>query len=113
MARPVRIVAPITLVVALAGAGDERRVSEVYRVPCGERSGFRVWIVDGATVRRSVDPEFLYGGNGQRYRYVPPREIWIDHAIAAEEFEYTLAHELRERDAMARHGLTYTAAHDQ
>jgi hypothetical protein len=107
----VGIVAPIALVAALAG--DARRVTEVYRIPCGQRGGFAVWIVDGATVRRAVDPEFLYGGNGQRYRYVPPREIWIDHAIAADEFEYTVAHELREREVMARQGLTYAAAHDQ
>jgi hypothetical protein len=93
--------------------GDVRRVSGVYRVDCSERDGFRIWIVDGAVVRRSVDPVFLYGGNGQRYLYVPPREIWIDHAITAEEFGYTVAHELRERELMARQGLSYADAHDQ
>ena len=96
-----------------AGSGDERRVTAVYRVNCGEQNGCRVWIVDGAVVRRAIDPEFLFGGNGQRYLYVPPREIWVDHVIAAEEFGYTVAHELREREEMARKGATYDEGHER
>jgi hypothetical protein len=102
----------VTSLGALAGDG-ERRVSDAYRIPVGQRDGFQVWCVDGAVVRRSIDPEFLYGGNGQRYPYVPAREIWIDHAIAAEEFNYTVAHELSEREAMAREGMTYDHAHER
>jgi hypothetical protein len=106
-------IAALVGITVLAVADDGRRVDGVYRVPCGERDGFKVWIVDGAAVRREVDRVFLYGGNGQRYRYVPLGEVWVDHAVAAEEFEYTVAHELRERELMARKGLTYADAHDQ
>jgi hypothetical protein len=72
-----------------------------------------VWIVDGSVVRRSIDREFLYGGNGQRYHYVPLREVWIDHAIVAEEYAYTVAHELKELELMARQGLSYGDAHNR
>ena len=90
----------------------KRPISGIYRVPCTSQNGSEIWIVDGAKVRQEIYPEFLYGGNGQRYRFIPGREIWIDHAIAAEEFGYTLAHELYERNLMACKGLTYAAAHD-
>ena len=87
------------------------RVGGVYRMHMGIRDGFEIWIVDGATVRREIYPEFLFGGNPQRYLFVPRREIWVDNAIAAEEFGYTVAHELRERGLMARKKISYEDAH--
>ncbi len=94
-------------------APDSRpRPSNPYRVYAGSREGFDVWIVDGAAVRREMFPEFVYGGNGERYPFVPEKEIWIDNAIACEEYEYTLAHELHERSLMARRGMSYADAHD-
>ena len=94
------------------GQQASRRVEGVYRVFVGREGGCDVWIVDGATVRRELYPEFLYGGNGQRYRFIPLHEVWIDNAVAAEEYRYTLAHELHERELMARSGLSYDDAHD-
>jgi hypothetical protein len=73
---------------------------------------YTVWMVDGNRVRDRVYPEWLYGGNGERYRFNPVREIWIDNAIACSEYRYTLAHELLERDLMAKLGMTYGDAHD-
>ncbi len=87
------------------------RVGGVYRMHMGVRDGFDIWIVDGGTVRREIYPEFLFGGNPQRYLFVPRREIWIDNTIAAEEFGYTVAHELRERGLMAHKRISYGDAH--
>ena len=90
-----------------------RRVEGIYRLSAGSDEGFAVWIVDGAAVRRGIYPEFLYGGNPQRYLFIPPHELWIDNAIAAEEFGYTLAHESLERRLMARNGMSYDDAHNR
>ncbi len=87
------------------------RVGGVYRMHMGVRDGFDIWIVDGGTVRREIYPEFLFGGNPQRYLFVPRREIWVDNAVAAEEFGYTVAHELRERGLMAQKRISYEQAH--
>jgi hypothetical protein len=87
-------------------------MENVYRVFAGREQGFDIWIVDGSIIRRDVFPEFVYGGNAERYPFIPEKEIWIDHAIAAEEYEYTLAHELHERALMARKGMSYADAHD-
>ncbi len=87
------------------------RVGGVYRMHMGVRDGFDIWIVDGGTVRREIYPEFLFGGNPQRYLFVPLREIWVDNAVAAEEFGYTVAHELRERGLMAHKRISYEDAH--
>jgi hypothetical protein len=71
-----------------------------------------IWIVDGLVIRRDLFGEFLYGGNHQRYLWIPKDEIWIDNAISAEEFKYTLIHEINERDLMANRGMNYSEAHD-
>jgi hypothetical protein len=92
------------LVVLLAALGQIAAAADsistgvaVYRLSSGSREGQEIWIVDGAAVRKSLYPEFLYGGNSERYLFIPRGEIWIDNAIAAEEFAYTVAHELHER----------------
>ena len=87
------------------------RVAGVYRLHMGIRDGYDIWIVDGPTVRREIYPEFLFGGNSQRYLFIPLREIWVDNAVAAEEFGYTVAHELRERSLMAHKKISYEDAH--
>jgi hypothetical protein len=97
----------------LGGDATAQRVSGVYRLHMGMREGYNVWIVDGAAVRRDLYPAFLYGGNPQRYLFIPHNEIWIDNAIAAEEFEYTIAHEFLERSLMARRGMSYDDAHNR
>jgi hypothetical protein len=97
----------------LGGDATAQRVSGVYRLHMGVREGYNVWIVDGAAVRRDLYPAFLYGGNPQRYLFIPHNEIWIDNAIAAEEFEYTIAHEFLERSLMARRGMSYDDAHNR
>jgi len=89
-----------------------RYINGVYRIPIAKQNGKKVWIVDGLLIRRKIYPEFLYGGNAERYPFVPKNEIWIDNAISAEEFKYTLAHELNERNLMASKGMSYANAHD-
>jgi hypothetical protein len=87
-------------------------VDNIYRYYIGEKEGFKVWIVDGAIIRKNIFNEFVYGGNDERYPFVPLNEIWIDNSISSEEFETTLAHEINERNLMAISGMTYFDAHD-
>jgi hypothetical protein len=97
----------------LSAAPPAHRVTGIYRLHAGMREGFNIWIVDGAAVRREIFPEFLYGGNAQRYLFIPSKEIWIDNTIACEEYEYTVAHELLERSLMAKKGMSYDNAHNR
>lgn len=94
------------------GCKQNGSVQGIYRYYWGEREGYKIWIVDGSRVRLTLYREFLYGGNEQRYLFVPKGEIWIDNAVSSEEFEMTVAHELNERHLMAKFGWTYLKAHD-
>src|ERR1035437_5358761 len=88
------------------------RISGVYRLTDYVKDGFEICIVNGPLIREKIYPEFLYGGNEQRYLFNPKGEIWIDNSISVEEYRYTVAHELNERHLMAQFGYTYSDAHD-
>lgn len=90
---------------------QSRFIDGIYRNYWGERDGYKIWIVDGNRVRLKLFREFLYGGNEQRYLFIPKGEIWIDNAVSCEEFELTIVHELHERHQMAKFGWTYDKAH--
>jgi hypothetical protein len=89
-----------------------KEIRGVYRIINETKDGFEICLVDGPLVRLKIYPEFVYGGNEQRYLFNPKHEIWIDNSISVEEYRYTLAHELNERHLMASFGYTYTDAHD-
>ena len=91
---------------------QDKEIKGVYRLINEVKDGFEVCIVDGPLVRQKIYPEFLYGGNEQRYLFNPRHEIWIDNSISIEEYRYTVAHELNETHLMATLGYTYSDAHD-
>lgn len=104
----------------LALVHDVRRIEKtyshsdlegIYRLKVGKRKGLDIWIVDGVKVRRELYTEFIFGGNDQRYKFIPKDEIWIDNSISAEELEFTIIHEIFERNLMIQ-GLTYAKAHE-
>jgi hypothetical protein len=93
--------------------GGSIKLSGFYRIYLGTREKQKIWIVDGDKVCRELYPEFIMGGNDQRYRFNPVDDIWIDNRIAIEELEYTIAHELIERKLMQDKGWSYNRAHTE
>jgi hypothetical protein len=91
---------------------NHKEIKGGYRLINEIKDGFEICIVDGPLVRQKIYPEFLYGGNEQRYLFNPKYEIWVDNSISVEEYKYTVAHELNERHLMAALGYSYSAAHD-
>lgn len=89
------------------------RLSGIYRLHTSTREGQKIWIVDGEKVARTLFPDFIMGGNDQRYRFNPPADVWIDNRLGIEEYLYTLAHELIERKLMRERGWSYDRAHGE
>lgn len=87
-------------------------VAGVYRVYMGKIDSLNIYIVDGETVRREIFPDFIFGGNEQRYPFVPHNEVWIDNSVSNREYAITLKHELNEMYLMRDFGMTYNQAHD-
>jgi hypothetical protein len=71
----------------------------------------RMFVVDGQFVRENYDLEFIGGGHGKLYKFIPEKEIWIDSDVNKDELEYVLLHEIYERWLMG-FGLDYDCCHN-
>jgi len=102
----------LMIILITTSCSIHEKIDNIYLYSWGKKDNYSIWIIDGNRVREKIYKEFLYGGNEQRYLFVPKGEIWIDNDISSEEFDLTVAHELNERHLMAKFGWTYEAAHD-
>jgi hypothetical protein len=77
----------------------------------GKAGGKRVHLVDGRKLRDHVDIDFVAGGNGARYGYVPDGEIWVERGTPARERAAVILHELVEEREMRNRRQTYGQGH--
>lgn len=82
-----------------------------YNLKTAKKDQFIIVYVDGAVVRRNFDPEFIFGGHGLVYKYVPPGEIWLDFLMDRRDLKHVLLHEITEINLMLR-GKNYDIAHE-
>lgn len=72
-----------------------------------------VYLVDGKAVKPKYDMDFVEGGHGYIYSYIPKDEVWIDDQVDADERDYVVLHELYERQRMKALYETYGIAHSK
>lgn len=70
-----------------------------------------VYLVDGKAVKPAYDMDFVEGGHGYVYSYIPKNEIWIDDQVDTDERDYVVLHELYERQRMKSLKESYERAH--
>lgn len=95
----------------LASCSCNTNSDGIYCYSFEKQGKFTICIVDGSRIRQNIYKEFVYGGNEQRYPFVPKNEIWIDGQISCEETEYSIATELIERKLMSS-GKSYDDAYE-
>ncbi len=69
-----------------------------------------IWLVDGDLVRKSFYKDFIEGGHGYVYPWIPKNEVWIDDRLPVTKWKSVIAHELYERQLMKK-GMGYSQAH--
>lgn len=74
--------------------------------------GTKIFRVDGPAVRRdqAQNDDFLLGGHGLVYSWIPQDEIWIEHLNPDDEYPI-LMHEITEYYLMKYRGFDYDTAH--
>jgi hypothetical protein len=68
-------------------------------------------LVDGGLVRGLYRTDYVEGGHGYVYPWIPKGEIWLENGVAPRELPFLLAHEYTELRLMRDEGLGYDAAH--
>ncbi|MCK9557981.1 MAG: hypothetical protein M0R50_08085 [Candidatus Cloacimonetes bacterium] len=85
----------------------------IYVEPyCVLKDGSHVWLVNGEEVRNHTKTDFIEGGHGYVYDFIPKGEIWLEDGISEEELPYILYHETTERTLMKNSGMSYDKAHE-
>lgn len=71
----------------------------------------RARLVDGNLVRSLYRTDYVEGGHGFVYPWVPRGEVWLEQGVATRELPFVLAHEYTELRLMRDDGLAYDPAH--
>jgi len=77
----------------------------------GRRGKITIWLVEGAVIRRDLDPEFTNFGQHYRFNFIPEYEFWIDKEAVPDERRFFIDHLLTEWYLMRR-GVSYNEALD-
>lgn len=89
--------------------GEEGEIGEIV-VREKRKEGLMIQYIDGAKVRRFLDPWFVMGGHDKVYAYIPPDTVWLESKMDERDIPHVLKHELLERNLMAK-GKSYDNAH--
>jgi hypothetical protein len=91
---------------------NKKTKREIYKEKIGELNGITIFVVDGHLVRDIYDTDFVEGGHGYVYSWIPNDEIWIDNDLKQDEIKFVLIHEYIELIYMRDYGIEYNKAHE-
>jgi hypothetical protein len=74
--------------------------------------GTQIYIVDGNFIRSKLFVDFVLGGHGYVYHFVPKNEIWIERTISQNDMKNNLIHEIVEYIFMKYLNYSYNRAHN-
>jgi hypothetical protein len=86
---------------------------DIYVEKMRDIDGVTVWIVDGDVLRDCFKTDFVEGGHGYVYPWIPNDEIWIEDEVDQPEREAILLHEYVELVKMRDDGWDYSEAHEE
>lgn len=72
--------------------------------------GRLIFMVNGTHVRNHYDSDFVQGGNGYAYTFIPKGELWIADETPTIEIPFVTFHECIEAELM-KGGMDYDHAH--
>lgn len=72
----------------------------------------KIYIVDGNHIRNNIFVDFVLGGHGYVYDFVPKDEIWIERIQNSKDEQYNFTHEVIEYLLMKHCKKYYDDAHD-
>jgi len=92
---------------------DEKADDKIYVKEWGKikSEDLTVWLVDAEKVRNKYKTDFLEGGNGWVYKWVPNNEIWIENGLKEKEIPFIILHEFVEKTFMKEDKMKYDDAH--
>jgi hypothetical protein len=76
-----------------------------------DKEKVKIYLIDGQIVRDLYKTDYVEGGHGYVYTWIPKDEIWIDNTLNKEEMPVIVLHEFVERTLMKHKHLSYNKSH--
>ncbi len=87
------------------------RKGTVHKKYIADIGKYKVYSIDARAVRDLYKVDFVEGGHGYVYDFIPKDEIWIESDIDKKEIKYILKHEYTELKLMRDKNMPYEEAH--
>jgi hypothetical protein len=91
---------------------DKPAKKSIYVKLYGKIDNMKVWLVDGEKVRDCFRVQWMEGGHGYVYSWIPNNEIWLENGLHEKELPLILLHEFVERTLMKCKNMCYDKAHE-
>lgn len=85
---------------------------KIHKKEWFKNSDITIWLIDAEKVRDYYKTDFMEGGHGYVYDWIPKDEIWIENGINEKEIPLIVLHEYIERELMKIRKMNYDKAHD-
>jgi len=82
---------------------------EIYIKKIGRRGKIKIWLVDGAKIRRDIEKDFTNFAEHYYFKVIPKYEFWLDRESALDERRFFIEHLLTEWRLM-NEGMPYKQA---
>lgn len=60
--------------------------SKFLRKQIGKKSNCAIWLVDGASIRKQINENFVEYGDSNLFRFIPKNQLWIDQDLDQKEY---------------------------
>lgn len=76
------------------------------------KDNVKIYLVNGEYVRDFYKTDYVEGGHGYVYSWIPKDEIWVDKSIGSKEIPVIILHEYTERTLMKYKKISYVQSHN-
>lgn len=79
---------------------SQSRVSKFLKKRIGEKNKCAIWLVDGASIRKDINENFVECGGNDQYDFIPKDQFWIDRDLDPKEYHYFIDRFIYETDLL-------------
>lgn len=67
---------------------SQNYASLFLRKRISEKGGLAIWLVDGASIRKNINENFVGYGDSNLFGFIPKNQLWIDQDLDPKEYHY-------------------------
>lgn len=79
---------------------SQNRASKFAQKRINRNGDYAIWLVDGASIRKDINENFVKCGTSDQFRFIPKNHFWIDKDIDPKEYRFFIDRFVYERELL-------------